>query len=175
MNRKVFGIVFFATLLLGVWFYFQAKVPNAVVTGRDQIEVNVDTSAKTIAADTKVAEVAIPVIDALTTELKQSEKKLPTLEQAKTWPEEEIHSTPIAIMESGKEIGKLIDAAEKNPERREPTLKYFLKCAENKDILPSVRAVCWKSLTQNIPEWKVFVPLADAHVPESIRVLSGKL
>ncbi len=175
MKKKVIGTFLLAALLIGVRIYFQTSHPEAAVRGNHQIKSDIEKSEPTKTDSTVVSEKTIPAEDSLTSELAQAEKNLPTLEQAKTWSEEEIHGTPVAVMESGKEIGKLIDAAEKNPERREPTLKYFLKCAENKEVLPSVRAVCWKSLTQNIPGWKVFVPLAESEVPESVRILAGKL
>ncbi len=107
-------------------------------------------------------------------ELSEALQTLPTLEEISDLKEEEVHHTPEIVMNAGTKIGELITAANDEPTRREETAKFFLSCAEDEDVVASIRALCWKSLTRKIPEWKVFVPIAEAKVPMEIQALSER-
>lgn len=100
---------------------------------------------------------------------------LPTLDDMKDLSADEVHHTPEVVLESAREIGKMIDAAEKNPELREKTVKFLLECAESADVVASIRAVCWKNTMNGVTNWKVFVPMSEAKVPDNIKNLANQL
>lgn len=100
---------------------------------------------------------------------------LPTLDDMKELSADEVHHTPEVVIESAREIGKMIDAAEKNPELREKTVKFLLECAESSNVVASIRAVCWKNTMNGVNNWKVFVPMSEAKVPDNIKNLANQL
>jgi hypothetical protein len=100
---------------------------------------------------------------------------LPTLDDMKELSPEEVHHTPEAVLESAREIGNMIENAEKNPELREKTVKFLLECSEADNVVASIRAVCWKNTMNGVTNWKVFVPVSSAKVPDNIKDLANQL
>lgn len=111
----------------------------------------------------------------LAKEYVETMEALPTVDEIRKLTEEEVHHSPVAVKEGGLLIGELHEAAQKDPARREDTLKFFKGCAENSELLPAIRAVCWKKTLSQIVEWKIFLPVADAEVPEDIKDLAMRL
>jgi hypothetical protein len=108
-------------------------------------------------------------------ELKEVLNDLPTMEEIKDLPEAELHHTPHAIKDGGLKIGKVISEADTTPSRRGDTADFLIKCAEKESLMPAIRAVCWHQLMKKVPEWKIFVPVSDARVPDDIKRLSTQL
>ncbi|MCM2350879.1 MAG: hypothetical protein NDI69_12725 [Bacteriovoracaceae bacterium] len=108
-------------------------------------------------------------------EYEEAMEALPTVDDIKKLSEEEVHHSPVAVKDGGLLIGEIHEAAQKDPARREGTLKFFKSCAENSELLPAIRAVCWKKTLSQIVEWKIFLPIADADVPEEIKALAMRL
>lgn len=108
-------------------------------------------------------------------ELTEVLNELPTIDEIKGLPEAELHHTPHAIKDGGLKIGKIITAADTTPARRGDTADFLINCAEKNSLMPAIRAVCWYQLMKKIPEWKVFVPVSDANVPDDIKQLSTEL
>lgn len=100
---------------------------------------------------------------------------LPTMKDMQDLTEEELHSTPIVVTKAGESIGLLIEDADKNPEKQEATLKLLLSCSENKDVVPAIRALCWKKTLVQMPVWNKPVPLSEYDVPLEIKLLGEKL
>jgi hypothetical protein len=108
-------------------------------------------------------------------ELSVAMKQLPTIRDMEGLTDEDVHHTPDSVVEGGMLIGELLEQADKNPAVREETLKFLKSCAENAELMPAIRAVCWKRTLDQIPQWKIFLPISDADVPDDIKVLSSKI
>lgn len=109
------------------------------------------------------------------TELNEKLKKLPRRESLKNLPLNKIHHTPQLLTDGAKVIGDVWEQAEADPQKREETLRFMLSCAEQTETLTSLRAVCWRKLTDGITTWKLFIPLAQARVPDKIQELATQL
>ena len=119
------------------------------------------------------AEKAISV--SIKEELDERLKGLPTMGELKNLSEEEVHHTPAMIREGGAILGKIHTEAEENPERRPDTLEFFKECAEDEDVVTSLRAVCWNKVMTLIPQWQIFLPIADAKVSDEVKNLASQL
>lgn len=108
-------------------------------------------------------------------ELNAAFQELPSAEELKNLDEHEVHLTPDVVKNGGAVVGSMIDKAQQEPGRREETMQFLLRCAEARDLVPAVRAVCWRNILDNIPHWDVFVPVTEAQVPEDIKSLAMKL
>ncbi len=105
-------------------------------------------------------------------ELAAQARALAPVEETRALSEAESHHTPAIILESARRLGEVWEKAEAEPARREPTMRFLLRCSEDSRLAVAVRAVCWKKLNDASLQWKVFVPFADAEVPEEIRELA---
>ena len=102
-------------------------------------------------------------------------KALPTIKDLHLLSEEEVHFTPKVIKDAGFLIGKLIQEAQDKPHLREETLKFLKASAENPDLAPAIRALCWNRTLSHIVKWEIFLPVADAEVPEEIKNLAARI
>ena len=145
---------------------------------------NKKTPAEVI-AETEISETSVPEVKVetpvqeknseLKEELNEYLKELPTMGELKNLSEEEVHHTPTMIKDGGAILGKIHAAAEKNPERREDTLKFFKECAEDEEVVTALRAVCWNKVMTLIPEWQIFLSISDAQVSEEVKSLASQL
>ena len=111
----------------------------------------------------------------LSEELTLAMDELPTVNDLSNLSTEELHHTPEMVLEGGMLVGEMIEKAEADPARRQETLKFLKDCAENNDVVHQIRAVCWRKTLAQIPEWKLFLPISDANVPDDIKDLAMKL
>lgn len=111
----------------------------------------------------------------LSTELEKSLKELPTVDDLQTLTEEEVHHTPEIVIEGGRRVGQILEEAENHQERRQETIKFLVECAESKNVVPAIRALCWNKTLVKIPVWKVFYPISEAEVPQEIQELGLKI
>lgn len=187
MNRKFLVLI---ALTLGVGaFYFLRTPPSSersdvVIVHEKPAPSRAEVSSTT--QETKISNEgheSLKVNDSdsekrkesLKQELKDVLTKLPTLENLQDLSDEDVHATPVVVKDGGVLVGQMLEAAIQNPERREETLHFFLECAESPTLVPAIRAVCWNKLLTQIAEWKIFVPIADAKVPNDIKSLAMKL
>lgn len=169
MNKKHLTILLIIiALVIGAMFFLRSE-PELTSASPDK------------SAEVKTDEVARP--DEIVAAPKDDEEgttpmdldSLPTNDDIKDLSPEEVHHTPELVLESAREIGKMIDAAEKNPELREKTVRFLLECAEASNVVASIRAVCWKNTMNGVTNWKVFVPVSEAKVPDNIKNLANQL
>lgn len=111
----------------------------------------------------------------LAQEFSTAQAALPLKAEVEKMHDEEVHHLRELNNRLGKAVGELSEAANQDPRRREQTLQFFLRCAEDSEIIDSARALCWWKLTNKINEWKVFIPLSDAKVPLDIQRLAASI
>ena len=75
--------------------------------------------------------------------LSKLEGKLPTREAAAGLNAQEVHAQPRILLTAAKELGELADKLEKTPSLRPEALAFYKSCAQNAEILRSIRAVCF--------------------------------
>jgi hypothetical protein len=174
-KKQTFLFIFVAALIIGAAFYLLQSRP---VTEKTVIlEVHPEkVSEKPISNEPeKVPSAPEEIKETFQEELADVMNQLPTSKDLQNLDEEEVHHTPDIVIEGGMMVGNLIEKAEQDPKRREETLGFLKACAENPDVLPQIRAVCWNKTLAQIPEWKIFLPISDAKVPEDIQNLASKL
>lgn len=177
MNKNLKLIVLIvAILIIGVAIFQKDQVlapDTAEVTTETKPVKKAVTQVEVKSPETTNEAEAVP--DTLAKEYEETMEALPTVDDIRKLSEEEVHHSPVAVKEGGLLIGEIHEAAQKDPARREETLKFFKSCAENSELLPAIRAVCWKKTLSQIVEWKIFLPIADADVPEEIKALAMRL
>lgn len=175
MKKKPVIIILITALIIGAVFIFtQFGSEEGSMDDADSVE-----TAKAIEEAAGIPEKA-PIAppeqkSSVTEELADAMTELPTLGDLKALDEEELHHTPEIVLEGGMLVGKMIEKAEVEPTRREATLQFLKTCAENAEVAPQVRAVCWRKTLAQITEWKIFLPITDAKVPDDIKELASKL
>ena len=186
MNKKSLLIIA-ALILMGgaAYLLLSAKSPQTVVITESPIKNHQlekkseipDSEKKTTNPTPALpAEIIAPQVDKeLQQELTAAMEDLPTNTVIQDLPAEETHHTPEPIIKAGKLIGSILQKAESMPERRQQTLRFCVSCAENEELVDSVRALCWNSLMTKITSWKIFVPISNAKVPQHIKSLASKL
>lgn len=120
---------------------------------------------------------AIPKLDSenLNPELLKTLESLPEIEDIQALSAEEVHHTPEIVIEAGKKIGEIMEEAEENPESREEVMNFLVSCSEGENILPSVRALCYRNVLDKVPAWNIFVPVADLKVTKEVQSLSSSI
>lgn len=177
-NSKVFIVVIIA-LVLGAMTFFKSKQPETNMTEAEMSKEkkthphdHQDHKLESVAPEATPPSESPPV---MTNELSVSMNELPTLSDLEGLTDEEVHHTAEFILEAGRKIGLLIEEADSNPVKREETLKFLKSCAENVDLVPAIRAVCWKKTMSQITIWKIFLPISDAKVSDEIKNLASQL
>lgn len=102
-------------------------------------------------------------------------EELPTMKDMQNLDEEELHNTPESVTKAGEQIGQLLHEGDQDPLLQDATLKLLLKCAESKDVVPSIRALCWKKTMNYLPRWNKAIPLNEFDVPLEIKLLGEKI
>lgn len=174
-KQQLLFIVIITALIIGV-VMVQKKDKSVSLPEESEMVHKHHEGEKTVPAT--VSPVAAKVVEEGRVEedgFSQTMKALPTLADLNDLSSEEVHHTPAVIKEGGLLIGKLHEAAEKEPELREPTLKFFKSCAENEELLPAIRALCWKRTLAQMVEWKIFLEISDAKVSDEIQGLATKI
>lgn len=178
MNRKAkISILVITALILGAVIYLNQQSSTETTVTETTTESAADHGHDHDSHETQPKEetTASSVENKGPVELSVAMKQLPTIKDMEGLTDEDVHHTPQSVLEGGMLIGELLEDAEKNPERREETLKFFKSCAENDELMPAIRAVCWKRTLDQIPKWNVFLPISDANVPDDIKNLASKL
>lgn len=173
-KKKISILIIIALVLGAVIFLNQKQESSSPVTESNQ-QQPAEHDHDSHEHNDEQKPVATKPANSTPVELSVAMKQLPTIRDMEGLTDEDVHHTPDAVVEGGMLIGELLEEAEKNPAKREDTLKFFKSCAENADLMPAIRAVCWKRTLDQIPEWKIFLPISDADVPEDIKVLSSKI
>ncbi|WPU64757.1 hypothetical protein [Peredibacter starrii] len=179
MNRKTkLSLVVVIALVLGAMMFLRNKSTETTVSETEsektteQHDHDHDHDHKP--AIPKVAPTtSTPSTDPKELSVKMTE--LPSLRDLEGLTDEEVHHTPDFIVEGGMKIGQLIDEANANPAKREETLKFMKSCAENDDLVPAIRAVCWKKTLTQINNWEIFLPISDAKVSDEVKNLAAQL
>lgn len=176
-NQKLLLLIII-TLILGVMIFIIDR-PSIDTAVEEDVQTVRPNQNKEIPTKTETEPEITPEEAVKTNELEEElfkkMKALPKVSDLKDLTDEEVHHTPMMVKEGGILIGRLHEAAQVNPKRREETLKFFKSCAENDELLPAVRALCWKRTTSQIIEWKIFLPISDALVSEDIKALATKI
>ena len=167
--KKIIIPFIIITLVIGVMMLKKEnKEVSAEVSNEKELPaVSVPTTTQVSPTEEKPSAVKEELNDYL--------KELPTMGELKNLSEEEVHHTPAMIKEGGAILGKIHAEAEKNPERREDTLNFFKECAEDEDVVTTLRAVCWNKVMTLVSEWQIFLPLSDANVSEEVKSLASQL
>lgn len=100
---------------------------------------------------------------------------LPTIMDLQEANAEKNHHSHPLIIEGARIISKKILEADLNQQMRQDTLNFLIECSEDPDLIPSLRAVCWKKALSKIPEWKLFYPISQADIPDEIQDLALKI
>lgn len=100
---------------------------------------------------------------------------LPTIENLKALPEEQLHHTPEIILNGGALIGRIEDQAQQNPSARKEAMRFFKECAEAQNIALPLRAVCLRKIHKLIPDWEIPVLLSNEKISPEVLELSKEL
>lgn len=176
-NHKLLLLIII-TLIIGVMIFLKDRPATESAVEEDVQSVEtIQNKEISIKAETQpeIIPEEVVITNKLEEELSEKMKALPKVSDLKDLTDEEVHHTPMMVKEGGILIGRLHEAAQVNPKRREVTVKFFKSCAENDELLPAVRALCWKRTTSQIIEWKIFLPISDARVSEEIKALATKI
>lgn len=97
-------------------------------------------------------------------------QELPTLEELRKLPHEEVHQTPGRIIQAGVELGKIAEMLEAHPELGPEAVQFYDKCSSHNEYPSSVRALCFSHLKTIDPKLA-----ADSQVPDAIRDLADRI
>lgn len=113
----------------------------------------------------------------LETKLDRARRALPTVAQVQSSARrgDDVHHTPPAILESGRAIGEAMADADRDPASRAKTMDFLLACAEDREVLPSVRAHCLAAAQRSSRKWSRLVPFSQLRVSSEIRVLAARI
>lgn len=89
--------------------------------------------------------------------------------------EAEVHYTPEIIKDAAEVIGRIHSDAQNSVAKRAPAMNFFKSCAEDRDIVKPIRAVCLKKIYKLMPEWKIATVISHDLIPESVSTLAFKL
>ncbi len=175
-NQKLLLLIII-TLTIGVMIFINDRSATETKVEEDVETVKVNQNKEILTKVETEPEITPEEVktNKLEEELSEKMKALPKVSDLKDLADEEVHHTPMMVKEGGILIGRMHEAAQVNPKRREETLKFFKSCAENDELLPAIRALCWKRTTSQIIEWKIFLPISDAQVSEEIKALATKI
>ncbi len=73
---------------------------------------------------------------------KEVMKALPLKEALQNLSDKEVHNTPKVLLQAGKELGRVAEALQANPELKKEGSKFYGACATAGGILSDVRALC---------------------------------
>ena len=94
------------------------------------------------------------------------QESLPTLDKIRALEPEEKHSTPVAVIQAGSDIGELAEAIEKNPTLAAGGLDFYDKCARRSELSTPVRALCLSDLRELGK--KHGLPPDESGIPENV-------
>ncbi|EPZ50144.1 hypothetical protein M902_0786 [Bacteriovorax sp. BAL6_X] len=100
---------------------------------------------------------------------------LPINEDLQKLTADEVHHTPELIKEAGELIGKIHASAQVDHSKRSAAMKFFKNCAEDRDVVRPIRAVCLKKIYKLMPEWRIATAISHELIPESVSALAFKL
>lgn len=167
--KKIVFILLIIALVFGAMI--MKKDNQQEVVGNLETEISLTKSQELKAEESEEKVISVSIKE----ELDERLKELPTMGELKNLSEEEVHHTPAMIREGGAILGKIHAEAEENPERRPDTLAFFKECAEDEEVVTSLRAVCWNKVMTLIPQWQIFLPIADAKVSDEVKNLASQL
>lgn len=86
---------------------------------------------------------------------------IPRISSLRDLSDEEVHTTPSAVRESGRYLAEMREFFIKNPQSLEVEFNFYLRCANEQDIFDSTRSVCAARASQNFKKLtgKVISPL----------------
>lgn len=175
-NKRTITILIIALIIGAVIYVYRSSVVSKQgippTKSSDEILKNNQTNSENVETEIK-AETDFSSESSTELSLKMSD--LPNLADVENLSEEDVHETPEIIIRGGMRIGELIEAAQNDPSKREATLLFLKGCAESDDLVPAIRALCWKKVLSHTPRWNIFIPLSDANVPEEIKNLSSEI
>jgi hypothetical protein len=87
---------------------------------------------------------------------------------------EDVHGSPKFITEAGRDIGRAMSAADQNPNLQKPALDLFVSCAEDRDLVRSVRAHCYSAALRSTRKWAMFIPVSELRVDDEIKVMAAR-
>ncbi|MGI4992030.1 hypothetical protein ACRXCV_05345 [Halobacteriovorax sp. GFR7] len=100
---------------------------------------------------------------------------LPINEDLKKLTADEVHHTPELIKDAGELIGSIHASAQADHSKRPAAMKFFKSCAEDRDVVRPIRAVCLKKIYKLMPEWRIATAISHHLIPESVSSLAFKL
>lgn len=178
MNKKTkLSLVIVIALVLGAMIFLRNNSTETTVTETESEKTTEphDHDHDHAPVIPKVAPTTATSPSADPKELSVTMTELPSLRDLEGLTDEEVHHTPDFVVEGGMKIGQLIEEGNANPAKREPTLKFMKSCAENDDLVPAIRAVCWKKTLDHITKWEIFLPISDAKVSDEVKNLAAQL
>lgn len=183
MNKKKVLIAIGLLTISGVFFFFSGKNDHPSIEEKSDVVIVIERTPpemkkkKMIRPEDSSDSTGIenPEVAEYKSELQEILNTLPTIEALQNLPEKEVHHIPRLVRESGEKIASAIAKADANPQLQQEAMNFLVGCAETADSSPSIRALCWKKIVQNIPRWKIFVPLTETDVPQDIKDLASKL
>ncbi|WP_412472266.1 hypothetical protein [Halobacteriovorax sp. RT-2-5] len=100
---------------------------------------------------------------------------LPIVSDIQKLSPSEVHHTPEIIKNAGELVGAIHAQAQAQPLKRYAAMTFFKSCAEDSEVIRSIRAVCLKKIYKLMPEWKIATVLSHEKIPESVSSLAFKL
>ena len=80
--------------------------------------------------------------------LKETESKLPLLNDIKKLPSTALHHTPALIIRAGKDLGVIKEILIINTSLEKFALGFYQRCAKNNKVVTPVRALCLTNLLE---------------------------
>lgn len=182
MNRKSYLLIGLLAIV-GVLFFLRVNKPGNEAEEKSDVVITIEQSPPVAEKKEQSPrpskndsnEKEDPEIEEFSLETRKTLNTLPTVQALQELPEKDVHHTPQILREASEKIADAISRAEASPKLRPEALRFLKGCAETQDSAPSIRALCWNKLLQNIPRWKVFIPISDADVPQDIKDLASRL
>jgi hypothetical protein len=84
--------------------------------------------------------------------LEETQKIIPTLQKLQTLSQEEIHHTPVLLLEAGKKLGEIAEILHVQPHFASQAISFYRTCARESQYPNSVRALCYSNLKQLDPQ-----------------------
>lgn len=150
-NKKISFFLFLVLVVFGVYFFINSKnketqPENRVLKkeeekehlnqhGHDEHDHFVPVKKET----SKNLNQSFPEF------LKETKKHIPTFKNFKP-TEEEAHHTPSSITGAAAMIGQVLEEVDNHPHYQPQAESFFKDCVKEKEILPSMRALCLDSL-----------------------------
>ncbi|NDF15045.1 hypothetical protein EB061_06945 [bacterium] len=118
---------------------------------------------------------ADPADDPLQDRIATARRSLPTLASIRSEMPADLHGAPEGVLHAGAAIGELREHLLRHPEEFARASEFFAECAENREVLPAIRALCLHSAKERPAQWAPGVKERMEALPAPILQLESQL